>query len=166
MAEGAKITNTQWPDRFKPGEPIGVSAWIPIDQAMITRFGETTLDPDPMHVDPEWAAEKSPFGHTVAFGFLTMSLLTHLLHDAAKTSGLPDPTQQGYYLNYGFDRLRFVSPVPAGARVRGRFETLSRVIDEKGRHIVKIGAQVEIEGGARPALVAEWLTAWVPPGEP
>src|ERR1700744_5275355 len=88
---------------FTPGQDVGTSAWVTIDQDLISSFGAATLDADPMHVDPEWAKEKGPFGHTIAFGFLTMSLLTHLLHDAASSGWSVDPASQGYYLNYGFD---------------------------------------------------------------
>jgi acyl dehydratase len=116
-----------------------------------------------MHVDPAWAATEGPFGHTVAFGFLTMSLLTSLLHDASRTTWSVHPGDEGYYLNYGFDRMRLVAPVPVNARVRGRFTTLDRIIDEKGRHQVTIGVEIEIEGQDRPALAGEWLTIWVPP---
>ena len=161
MAEGAKTAKAL--DGFVPGQDIGVSAWVLIDQPMISAFGAATLDPDRMHIDPDWAAVNSPFGTTLAFGFQTMSLLTHLLHDAAGTSPASDPAGQGHYLNYGFDRLRLVAPVLAGSRVRGKFRTLERRIDEDGRHIFKIGAEVEIEGHDRPALVGEWLTLWEPP---
>lgn len=161
MAEGA--TTAKALDGFVPGQDIGVSAWVLIDQAMISAFGAATLDPDPMHIDAGWAAANSPFGTTLAFGFQTMSLLTHLLHDAAGTAPTSDPAGQGHYLNYGFDRLRLVAPVLCGARVRGKFHTLERRIDEDGRHIFKIAAEVEIEGQDRPALVGEWLTLWEPP---
>jgi acyl dehydratase len=161
MAEGS--TAAKAIDNFIPGKDIGASAWVTVDQALISAFGAATLDPDPMHVDPAWAARRSPFGQTLAFGFLTVSLLTHLLHDASGSAATADPRTQGYFLNYGFDRLRLISPVLVGARVRGRFRTLDRRIDAKGRHIVKFEAQVEIEGETRPALAAEWLTVWVPP---
>lgn len=150
---------------FVPGEDIGVSSWLTIDQVLISKFGEATLDADPMHVDPQWAASKGPFGHTVAFGFLTMSLLTNLLHDASHTTWAINPGAEGYYLNYGFDRMRLIAPVPVGARIRGHFKTLDRTVDEKDRHLVKIGVEIEIESQDRPALVGEWLTIWVPPGE-
>jgi acyl dehydratase len=150
---------------FVPGQDIGVSSWLTIDQALISKFGDATLDADPMHVDPTWAKDKGPFGHTVAFGFLTMSLLTNLLHDASQTTWSVEPSDEGYYLNYGFDRMRLIAPVPVGARIRGHFKTIDRSVDEKDRHLVKIWVEIEIEGHDRPALVAEWLTIWVPPGE-
>jgi len=163
MAEGSAPASAA--EGFVPGQDIGVSAWLTIDQDLISKFGEATLDADPMHVDPKWAQEKGPFGHTVAFGFLTMSLLTNLLHDASKTTWSIEPGHEGYYLNYGFDRMRLISPVPVGSRIRGHFKTIDRTVDEKDRHLVKIWVEIEIEGHDRPALIAEWLTIWVPPGE-
>lgn len=142
------------------GEEIGRSDWVVVDQAMIDGFARYTLDPDPMHIDPEWAAANGPFGGSIAFGFLTMSLLTHLLHSAARTQ--PGTAAGGHYLNYGFDRLRLVSPVPAGARVRGRFTKKRQEPDDMGRMRVVFDCAIEIENHDRPALVAEWLTVWVP----
>jgi len=148
---------------FTPGSRIGVSDWILVTQEMIDAFGATTLDPDPMHIDPRWAAANGPFGGTIAFGFLTISLLTRMFHAATGQGWDADPAVDGYSLNYGFDRLRLVSPIPAGARVRGHFVTAEVRRDEKGRRITAIECEIEIEDAARPALVARWLTAWVPP---
>jgi acyl dehydratase len=148
---------------LEPGANIGVSPWVVVTQAMIDGFGEITLDPDPMHVDPEWARVNSPFEGTVAFGFLTLSLLTHLLHMAIDGSVQHDPKNTGYYLNYGFDRLRFVSPVRCGRSIRGRFEMFDRKSDERQRLVMTLNCTVEIEGEDRPALSAHWLTVWVPP---
>ncbi|MFN3523790.1 MAG: MaoC family dehydratase [Phenylobacterium sp.] len=144
---------------------VGVSEWVLVDQDMVDAFGAATRDPDPMHVDPAWAAANGPFGGTIAFGFLTVSLLTHLLHSALRTQPNHEAAGQGYYLNYGFDRLRFVAPVPTGSRIRGRFTKLRQVQDEKGRWLTSFGCVVEIEGAERPALVADWLSLWVPPAE-
>lgn len=147
---------------FRPGEEVGVSPWVHVTQDMITGFGNVTLDPDPMHIDPEWAAKHAPFGGTIAFGFLTMSLLTHLLHGAmGERNDRDDHAEHGYFLNYGFDRMRLVSPVPVDSNVRGRFRTLDNYTDEKGRQMVKFSAEIEIEGEDRPALVGEWLAIWI-----
>jgi acyl dehydratase len=155
---------TELPARFRPGASLGVSPWLEVTQTMVDAFGAATLDPDPMHIDPEWARANSVFGGTVAFGFLTMSLLTHLLQTVLG-SGAAEPGQPaGQYLNYGFDRLRLISPVRVGRRIRGRFEVLARRQDERGRIFTTFGCTVEIEGEERPALSAEWLTAWVPVG--
>ncbi len=142
-----------------PGQEVGCSDWILVDQAMIDGFGAVTLDPDPMHIDPDWAAA-GPFGGTIAFGFLTISLLTPMMHSAMGTA--PRKESAGHYLNYGFDRLRLVAPVPVGSRIRGRFVKLRQGEDEKGRLLSTFEATVEIEGAERPALVAEWLSIWVP----
>ncbi len=148
---------------LNPGDDFEPSPWLDVTQDMVDHFGAATLDPDPMHIDPEWAREKGPFGGTIAFGFLTMSLLTHLLHQALRTHSHRDPSEFGYFLNYGFNRLRLVSPVPVGARIRGQFKVADRVRDERGRWITTMDCTVEIEGSVRPALVAEWLSVWVPP---
>jgi acyl dehydratase len=145
-----------------PGHALGTSPWVLITQEMITKFGEATLDHDPMHVDVEWA-ERGPFGTTVSFGFLTMSLLTHLLHQTLGSDSSSYDPRQGYYLNYGFDRLRLVSPVPVGSRVRGKFVMAELRPDAHHRSIARFDVTLEIEGQDRPALVATWLTVWVPP---
>ncbi len=147
----------------EPGTLIGVSDWINVTQSMIDRFADATLDDDPMHIDPEWARAETPFGGTIAFGFLTMSLLTHMLHSAQPRDRRSHVATAGYYLNYGFNRLRLISPVPTGSAVRGRFELIDRRTDERGRVQVTIGVTVEIENSEKPALAAEWLSVWVPP---
>ncbi len=147
---------------YAPGRDIGQSSWIQISQNMISNFGETTLDPDPMHVDPEWSSEHSPYSGTIAFGFLTSSLLTHMLHSAMGSSNGWDSSTDGYLLNYGMDYLRFLNPVTVNSQIRGRFKSLGYRLDKKGRYVVKIACEVEIEGEERPALVAEWLTIYMP----
>lgn len=157
--------NTQVQSRFgvEIGHVFPPSDWFTISQTMISDFGAVSLDPDPMHIDPEWAAIQSPFGKTIAFGFLTVSLLTALLHSALKTGVHTDPSTMGVYLNYGFERLRLVEPVPVDARIRGRFALNGVESDAKGRCRVTFGCKIEIEGVERPALIANWLTVWVPP---
>lgn len=147
---------------FTPGRELGSSRWLTVTQEMISTFGEATRDLDPMHVDPAWAAQ-GPFGGTIAFGFLTVSLLTHFVHDVLGTDPQRHDPSHGYYLNYGFDRLRLVSPVPVGSRIRGTFRVGDVRPDARNRSILKWLVTVEIEGSERPALSAEWLTVWVPP---
>jgi acyl dehydratase len=142
---------------------VGLSDWVVVDQSMVDGFAAATRDPDPMHIDPVWAAANGPYGGTIAFGFLTIALLTHLLHLAVGTAPSRDATGEGHYLNYGFDRLRLVAPVPVGARIRGRFVKQAQHEDEKGRWLTTFGCTIEIEGSDRPALVADWLSIWVPP---
>jgi len=150
-------------ESLQPGDVVGTSHWVSVSQEMIDGFGVVTLDPDPMHVDPEWAKQNGPFGGSIAFGFLTISMLTHLLHSALGSSPDRDPHKNGYYLNYGFDRLRLVSPVRAGSRIRGNFRLAGRLRDERQRLVTTFDSTIEIEGEERPALIASWLTVWVPP---
>lgn len=144
------------------GEQLGPTPWVTVTQEMISDFGAATLDMDPMHVDPVWAA-RGPFGTPIAFGFLSLSLLTNLLHQAMGTSSERYDPALGYFLNYGFDRVRLISPVPVGSRVRGLFTVAEVRHDSEARRIVKTVATIELDGGERPAVYAEWLTCWVPP---
>ena len=137
--------------RAKIGSEVGVSDWISIDQARIDAFAEATEDRQFIHVDPE-AAARTPFGGTVAHGFLTLSLLSRMAADAML---LPDSTN--LVVNYGVNRVRFLAPVRAGARVRGRF-TLDSVEEKApGQMLMLHTVTVEIEGEDKPALNAEWL---------
>jgi acyl dehydratase len=135
------------------GSEIGMSAWKTIDQPTIDAFARLTGDQHFIHVDPARAAKVLPSGGTIAHGFFTLSLLSNMAYQVC-------PTIEGvrFPLNYGFNRLRFVAPVPVGSRVRGRFVLKSvDVIDAAQRQIV-YEASVEIDGAPKPALVAEWLT--------
>lgn len=133
------------------GQEVGVSDWILIDQARINAFADCTEDHQFIHVDPE-AAAKTPFGGTIAHGFLTLSLMSQMSYQAA-------PVLQGVAMgvNYGFDKLRFLQPVRAGSKVRGRFKLLSAEDKGGGRWLIKNEVTVEIEGVDKPALIAEWL---------
>ena len=133
------------------GSEVGVSKWFEITQARIDAFAEATEDWQFIHVDPE-AAKATPFGGTIAHGFLTMSLASAMSYDAVKPL---EGVAMG--VNYGFDKLRFLAPVPAGSKVRGRFRLLSVEDKGGGRWLIKHELTVEIEGGDKPALIAEWL---------
>ena len=133
------------------GQEAGVSRWFEIDQARIDAFADVTEDRQFIHVDPE-AARQTPFGGTIAHGFLTLSLASAMSYDAVKPL---DGVVMG--VNYGFDKLRFLAPVPAGARIRGRFKLLSAEDKGAGRWLIKHELTIEIDGADKPALIAEWL---------
>ena len=133
------------------GQEVGVSRWITVDQARIDAFARVTGDEQFIHVDPE-RAKATPFGGTIAHGFLTLSLASAMSYDAVAPL---DGVAMG--VNYGFDKLRFLAPVPAGSRVRGRFRLLSAEDKGCGRWLLKHALTVEIEGADKPALIAEWL---------
>ena len=133
------------------GTEVGLSKWIEIDQKRIDAFGDATEDWQFFHVDPE-AAKQTPFGGTIAHGFLTLSLASAMSYEAVERL---EGVVMG--VNYGFDKLRFLAPVPAGSRVRGRFKLLSAEDKGGGRWLLKHELTVEIEGADKPALIAEWL---------
>ncbi len=135
------------------GQTIGTSRWIDVTQQRITEFGHVTEDPDRMHIDPEWAAVHSPFGSTFAFGFLTVSLLTRMVNDVVAR-----PSDEVSTLNYGFDRLRLLSPVLVNSRIRGHLVLKALSLRAPTQFRAVFGVTVEIEGGAKPALVADWLS--------
>jgi acyl dehydratase len=136
------------------GEEVGVSDWFEVAQSRINAFADATEDHQWIHLDTERAKTDSPFGSTIAHGFLSLSLLPHLAAQAYRVQG---DFKMG--INYGLNRLRFVSPVPSGSRVRARF-TLQSVEDVPGGSQLTVVATVEIEGGQKPALVAEWLVRY------
>ena len=134
------------------GTELGVSDWVTIEQGRIDTFADCTEDHQFIHIDPK-AAAQTPFGGTIAHGFLTLSLLSKL---AEGPSLVLKDIKMG--VNYGFDKVRFVEPVRAGAKVRGSF-TLSSAEEKKpGQFSFVYQVSVEIEGNDRPALTAEWLT--------
>ncbi|MFN4040897.1 MAG: MaoC family dehydratase [Brevundimonas sp.] len=133
------------------GQEVGLSRWITVDQDRIDAFARITEDEQFIHVDPE-AAKATPFGGTIAHGFLTLSLASAMSYDAVKPL---EGVVMG--VNYGFDKLRFLAPVPAGSRIRGRFKLLSAEDKGGGRWLLKHELTVEIEGADKPALIAEWL---------
>jgi acyl dehydratase len=135
----------------KVGQEIGVSEWILVDQSRIDSFAEVTDDHQFIHVDPA-AAAKTPFGGTIAHGFLSLSLLSRM---AADVFLMPDGVKMG--VNYGFERVRFLSPVRSGKRVRGRFTLASAEEKRPGQWQFVHGVTVEIEDEPKPALTAEWI---------
>jgi len=136
---------------LKVGQEVGVSDWIEIDQARIDAFAEITEDRQFIHVDPD-AAARTPFGGTVAHGFLTLSLLSRMAADAMT---VPAGARMG--VNYGFEKVRFLAPVRSGKRVRGRFR-LDRAEEKRpGQWQFTNQVTVEIEAEDKPALIADWI---------
>ena len=133
------------------GKDLGCSAWFQIDQDRIDRFADVTVDHQFIHVDPA-KAKHGPFGDTIAHGFLTLSLLTHLTEDCGLA---PENTVMG--VNYGCDKIRFIQPVRVNQRVRARVKPMSVIERAPGQFLIKSEITVEIEGEDKPALVAEWL---------
>jgi acyl dehydratase len=133
------------------GTEVAVSGWVTVTQEQIDAFAAATGDPQWIHVDRERAAKESPYGTTVAHGFLTLSLLPQLLKDAIDLQGF----RMG--VNYGLNRVRFTGPVPAGSRVRARFTPVAVEDIPKGMQAIW-NVVVEREGGEKPVLVAEWIT--------
>jgi acyl dehydratase len=137
------------------GQPLGVSDWFLVDQERVNRFADVTLDHQFIHVDPT-RAKDTPFGGTIAHGFLTLSLLVPLCLDF-----IPVLANRTLVVNYGFDKVRFVAPVRVGKRIRA-LGTLADVTERKpGNLIMKIDVTVEIENEDKPALAAEWLSLHV-----
>ena len=133
------------------GQKIGTSRWFEIDQSRIDTFADVTEDHQFIHVD-EKAAENTPFGTTIAHGFLTLSMLSAMIYD-----GVPNIEGAKMGVNYGFNKIRFISPVKSGARVRAHF-TLNALRHPKPTEVTNIwGVSIEIEGQERPALIAEWI---------
>jgi acyl dehydratase len=137
------------------GAEIGLSRWFEVSQQRIATFADATDDHQWIHVDAERAARESPFGGTVAHGFLTLSLLPAMLEDAIR---MLDVTMA---LNYGLDKVRFPAPVPAGSRVRGRI-VLAALDSVEGGAQLRLNVTVEREGGGKPACVAEFLVRRYP----
>ena len=137
--------------RAQIGMEVGVSSWLLVDQQRIDAFAEATEDRQFIHVDPA-AAAQTPFGGTIAHGFLSLSLLSRM---AAEAMLVPEGVKMA--VNYGLDRVRFLAPVKSGTRVRGRFNLDS--VEEKaaGQWLMRHNVTVEIEGEDKPALTAVWL---------
>ena len=137
------------------GEEIAVSGWLEVTQARIDQFAESTGDHQWIHVDPVRAAAELPSKSTIAHGFLTLALLSTLIRESIRFTGLR------MAINYGLNRVRFVSPVPSGSRIRARV-TLQSIEAVSGGIQATWLATIEREGGEKPAAVAEWLVRYYP----
>lgn len=134
------------------GQEVGVSDWITVDQAMIDEFAKTTHDNQWIHIDPERAKAETPFGGAIAHGFLSLSLASRFAYDCFSMA-----EGQVMGINYGFNKLRFLNPVLAGSRLRGRF-VMKAITQRNATDLLReTGLTIEIEGSETPALVADWL---------
>ncbi|MBR0930172.1 MaoC family dehydratase [Bradyrhizobium diazoefficiens] len=134
------------------GKEIGVSSWHLIDQPRIDTYADVTEDHQFIHVDPERAKKETAFGTTIAHGFLTMSMLSVMSYEV-----MPAIAGTTMGVNYGFDKLRFISPVRSGNRIRGRFVLAEAKLRKPNELQSRANVTVEIEGEDKPALVADWL---------
>jgi acyl dehydratase len=135
------------------GQELGISDWITVDQTMIDQFANATLDHQFIHVDPERAKAESPFGGTIAHGFLSLSLLSAMNYET-----MPKIREQTIGINYGFDKVRFMSPVKSGTRVRGHFTLADSRFRGAGMLMTTYDVSIEIENEKKPALTATWIT--------
>jgi acyl dehydratase len=133
------------------GEEVSQSEWFAVDQRLIDDFAAVSRDHQWVHTDPERAKAESPFGGTIAHGFLTLSLLSHLVSQAVKVQG-----NFKMAINYGLNRVRFPAPVPVGSRIRARLR-LQSLEELSGSIQLTWAATVEVEGAAKPSLAAEWI---------
>lgn len=133
------------------GTEFAVTDWLTIDQNTINQFAEVTLDRQFIHIDPE-RAKHTPFGTTIAHGLLTLSLVAHFVEKG-------DLNIEGYLVrvNYGFDKVRFLTPVPSGSRVRSRLKLMEANEKKPGQLMLRIEVTGELEGASRPAMIAEYL---------
>jgi acyl dehydratase len=134
------------------GKEVGVSSWHVVDQKRIDRYADVIEDHQFIHVNPDRAKKETSFGTTIAHGFLTMSLLSIMSYEV-----MPVVEGTTMSVNYGFDRLRFISPVRSGSRVRGRFTLTEASLRKPKELLSRTSVSVEIEGEQKPALAADWI---------
>jgi acyl dehydratase len=134
------------------GRELGASSWVAVDQKCIDAFAACTGDRQWIHIDVERAKRESPFGGPIAHGYLTLSLVAAMVMELGV---IPPDAATG--LNYGLDKVRFIAPVKAGARVRARATLLAAEPQSGERVLLKLNCTLEIEGEAKPALIAELL---------
>ena len=139
------------------GQELGVSDWLTVDQECINEFADCTGDHQWIHVDVERARRESPLGSTIAHGYLTLALLISMLKEVVTV-----PAGISQVVNYGLDRVRFIAPVKAGARIRTRVVLLAAGPQVEGRFLITFKNTVEIEGETKPALIAQTLSLLFP----
>lgn len=128
------------------------SPWVEVSQELINTFADATLDHQFIHVDEERARAETPFGGTIAHGFLSLSLLSKFISDV-----IPQIENKEMVINYGFDKIRFLMPVPSGSRLRGHIKLIECTERKPGEYLSRYDVAVEIENTEKPALIAEWL---------
>lgn len=157
MATNAERAHEAWVEL--EGSDEGVGDWFLIDQPAINAFADVTHDHQFIHVDPERAAELSPWKVTIAHGFLTLSMLSHLTGSVPAKLPPLDGLLMG--INYGFEKVRFINPVKVDSRIRASSTLRSVELKDPNTLHVTRSITVEIEGEEKPALVADWITRWV-----
>jgi acyl dehydratase len=135
------------------GKELGVSDWLLIDQNRINRFADCTEDHQFIHIDEKRALKETPFGGTIAHGFLSLSLLSKLSYEIAIEL---ENVKMG--INYGFEKIRFVQPVPSGSKIRARFFLNNAIERKPNQWMLNYEITIEIQGQDKPAVIAEWLT--------
>ncbi|HWB67689.1 MAG TPA: MaoC family dehydratase [Mycobacteriales bacterium] len=138
------------------GQPEGTGEWFEVTQDRINAFADVTEDHQFIHVDPKQAADLSPWGTTIAHGFLTLSLLTHLSHSIQQPAERFDGVVMG--VNYGFEKVRFISPVKVGSKIRVSSVLAAAELKDPNNVQITRTMTVEIDGESKPALVADWIT--------
>lgn len=133
------------------GQELGVGDWITIDQQRINDFADVTEDHQWIHLDPERASRETPWGTTIAHGFLTLSLLPALTQAIYQVEGV------SARINYGLDKVRFLAPVPANGRIRARVTLTDLENQGEGRYKAMFATTIELEGSERPACIAETI---------
>ena len=157
MATNAELARARLTEAV--GAPPVVGDWLEVTQQRIDGFADVTDDHQFIHVDPEACAAYSPWGVPIAHGFLTLSLLTHLMSSVPQDPQLAQGRLMG--INYGFDRVRFLSPVKVGSRIRASAAVAAVHQKDAGTLQLTHAVTVEVEGEAKPALVCDWLTRHV-----
>lgn len=155
MSEAAQRSMSVFREMIDVEEPPG--DWHLVDQPQINAFADTTLDRQFIHIDPVAAAAKSPYGVTIAHGFLTLSMLSHLVESIPRP--IPDPYEgAAAMINYGLDRVRWPTPVKVDSRIRARRQLMDAELKDPNTVQLKHLLTIDIEGTEKPACVAEWLT--------
>ena len=151
MGSAAGADKTIAEKLLQAGSDLGVSDWLTLERDLNQAFADLTGDPVAMQMD----------GQSYAHGFLTLSLLTKLFVGALRIEDGGNAVPEGYLLNYGFNRMRLIEPIPLGARIRGHFRSADQGTRKRDAvTVIPIGVHVEIENNERPALIGEWLLAW------